>query len=728
MDLLRLHLRNFTSYSDVDVNLEHLHVVGLLGPNGSGKSSFIEAITWALYGMSSKGGRKEADNYVRVGENECQVVLDFLLGNTYRVERTWNKAQRRGRLVLYLLKDSEWIPQCKTAAETQEAIEKLLRMDYRTFTSTVISLQGQIGNFTSCTDQERKEILSSILGLDIWERMQNDIADALKSLDRDYQISSDELLRLESTLKEESIANSRLSEKTRMLEEVKNTCVYYEEQISVLTQEVSSLEASGQILADSKSKIEQVKEDYHKRRDDFERQISIIQSTIDWSNQQIEKINSRLERARSIVNNKQAIESGYTERLSIESRLASLGFLRQEFLSLVEEIDTVRSLEENIERIRNSVSLLDRVPCDREFQASCPLLSTALEELNQLRALLELKGERSSEELNKRRAALEVDINELESLQKRLAHLPTATDRDSMLQAELDIAECLSNLEQCSDHKESAIAELQKIYNQLDDEHKALERTVAELERQADELYVEYRRLDSKKQILERVKNSLLLERSRVEKLHQEVGALQQRMFDIKAAKALWKDKRLDLSIIQHKIVLHELLSRAMSKKRGVPALIVENAIPEITSLANQILERVTHGRFQINLETQVESKTTDTVQEVLKIFVMDDGVERPYQTFSGAQKFILDLSLRVAISKFLAHRSGTEIKILVIDEGFGALDDANLENIMDSIFEIAADFNKVFIVTHLLRLKDLMPQKIYFRESLDGTEIDVVS
>lgn len=37
----------------------------------------------------------------------------------------------------------------------------------------------------------------------------------------------------------------------------------------------------------------------------------------------------------------------------------------------------------------------------------------------------------------------------------------------------------------------------------------------------------------------------------------------------------------------------------------------------------------------------------------------------------------MVDLALRVALSKFLAHRAGAEIKLFVLDEGLGACDGA---------------------------------------------------
>ena len=58
----------------------------------------------------------------------------------------------------------------------------------------------------------------------------------------------------------------------------------------------------------------------------------------------------------------------------------------------------------------------------------------------------------------------------------------------------------------------------------------------------------------------------------------------------------------------------------ACSKKSGVPSFIVENAVPELASIANKVLDNMLDGRLQLRFDTQMETKTTKNLKEVLKI------------------------------------------------------------------------------------------------------------
>jgi exonuclease SbcC len=227
---------------------------------------------------------------------------------------------------------------------------------------------------------------------------------------------------------------------------------------------------------------------------------------------------------------------------------------------------------------------------------------------------------------------------------------------------------------------------------------------------------------------LGRLRQDLAGNRQREAELREQLGRLQQELADAERAAAEAETIRQRIATAQRQVQVYELLDQAAGKKSGVPALIVENAVPQIENLANDMLARMAGGRLAIRLDTQVEGKTTGTAQEVLRITVLDGGEERPYQTYSGAERFMVDLSLRIALSKFLAHRSGAEIKLLVLDEGLGALDSSNRPHVMAALQEAAREFSKVLVVTHIAELQDALPQRIEVTRGPNGSSITVVS
>ena len=66
----------------------------------------------------------------------------------------------------------------RTVRETQARIEQALRFDYETFINASFFLQGKADQFTQQNASRRKEVLGSILGLEVWEVYKARTADA----------------------------------------------------------------------------------------------------------------------------------------------------------------------------------------------------------------------------------------------------------------------------------------------------------------------------------------------------------------------------------------------------------------------------------------------------------------------------------------------------------------------------------------------------------------------
>ncbi|MGB1892009.1 MAG: AAA family ATPase [Candidatus Latescibacterota bacterium] len=156
---------------------------------------------------------------------------------------------------------------------------------------------------------------------------------------------------------------------------------------------------------------------------------------------------------------------------------------------------------------------------------------------------------------------------------------------------------------------------------------------------------------------------------------------------------------------------IYQTLDEAFGKD-GIQALIIESAVPQIETEANAILSRLTDNRIQISIESLRDLKTGGT-RETLDIKISDEIGERPYHLYSGGEAFRTNFALRIALSKVLAIRAGTQLRTLVIDEGFGTQDSTGIDQLVEAIQEISRDFDKVLIVTHLPELKKVFPVQI---------------
>jgi len=204
----------------------------------------------------------------------------------------------------------------------------------------------------------------------------------------------------------------------------------------------------------------------------------------------------------------------------------------------------------------------------------------------------------------------------------------------------------------------------------------------------------------------------------------QEEGAAMQ-MLDAVAAQSEKRTRRTaDLTALNEEISIYNQLREAFGKK-GLQAMIIESAIPEVEVEANRLLSRMSDGRMSLRLETQRE-KVTGGVAETLDIVISDELGGRAYEMYSGGEAFRANLALRIAISKLLARRAGAQLQTLVIDEGFGTQDAQGRQLLVEAINSIQGDFERILVITHIEELKDMFPARIDVVKTAGGSRVNI--
>ena len=215
----------------------------------------------------------------------------------------------------------------------------------------------------------------------------------------------------------------------------------------------------------------------------------------------------------------------------------------------------------------------------------------------------------------------------------------------------------------------------------------------------------------------------------RLRALEREAGerlvALRQQLLAIEAARRRKDELLARRDMLREELVLYTELRDAFGKN-GVPAMIIEAAIPELEIQTNELLARMTDGRMHIRFDTQRARKSGDGVIETLDILIGDELGTRDYDMFSGGEGFRINFALRVALSQFLARRAGARLQTLVIDEGFGSQDNVGRERLVEAISAIREEFDLILIVTHIDELREAFPAHIEIRKGVSGSEISV--
>lgn len=288
-------------------------------------------------------------------------------------------------------------------------------------------------------------------------------------------------------------------------------------------------------------------------------------------------------------------------------------------------------------------------------------------------------------------------IQQLSPRQQEFNELATAHDQQAHLR------EMIRTLEENRDHWQERLdrseEEIQTLTKELTEQ--------AGLLRRVQEQQVKVNKLQRTKTIAER-----------------RHGAARQKLEDAEKHAAKQPNvEKAHYAAIEERTV-YEQLSNAFGK-RGVQAMIIESAIPDIEAEANQLLSRMTNGRMSVSMVTQRELKSGNT-SETLDILIADENGERPYETFSGGEAFRVNFALRIALSKLLAHRAGTNLRTLVMDEGFGSQDAEGRERLIEAITSVQKDFDRIIVITHIEELKDAFPVRIEVVKSPLGSTVMV--
>ena len=175
---------------------------------------------------------------------------------------------------------------------------------------------------------------------------------------------------------------------------------------------------------------------------------------------------------------------------------------------------------------------------------------------------------------------------------------------------------------------------------------------------------------------------------------------------------------------------VHDELAVAFGP-RGVQALLIETALPELEDDANDLLGRMTNNEMTLRLETQRTTQAGNTV-ETLEVIIADILNTRAYEMYSGGEAFRINFALRIALSKLLARRAGSEVPVLFIDEGFGSQDEEGRERLIEAISALWNDpaFHDglILVITHIDDIRNQFDTRIDVVKTENGSRYSLAN
>jgi exonuclease SbcC len=181
-----------------------------------------------------------------------------------------------------------------------------------------------------------------------------------------------------------------------------------------------------------------------------------------------------------------------------------------------------------------------------------------------------------------------------------------------------------------------------------------------------------------------------------------------------------WRGQREDLS--RHERVTKRLT--VMLGRTGVQGYLLNRATVALERLANETLKKLSGGLLEVEIRNRPGRGGADELAIVARdLSCSGQMVEAVY--LSGSEKFRVCVAVAAAIGKYIGGLNS--ISSLIIDEGFGSLDEGGRDNMIAELRHLSTLLQRVIVVSHQPDFHDrtAFPHGYVLRRGVHGTEVE---
>lgn len=764
MRLTRIKLENFGSFQSGEIDLTSISAATVSGLNGHGKSTaFIDGPLWCLTGKC----RSSADDMMRLHTDFMSVSVDIELdGQTYFIQRNRSKKTKAGKSELVFVCNGNPIGG-QNLRETQEKIDQTFNCDYDLLVSTSFLVQGQADRFTGATPGERKAILAQVLKLNEYKDYKTLASKRAARIDSALDLTQKDLAGLQPLIEIEvemkqsldalmrvQESNTRILEKTtednKLKQQLLGKLQAKVESLLGIEQEVKQAQARRIACEENMKSIEAQKRKCQESRDK--------KAASDRAFHEVESLNASLQGKRTAVellakelNDKTAeIEQLQEKRekdqatlASVEKQFEALQVSKERILERHQH--KIKDLEEQLTRGTETAGILKVVPCWSELQEQCQFtikatevqksLPTINERLEILRALDPVEKElpNFSKDLafrleQKTNLSQRISLYDLEPLKKARSEMI-----DTSLQLGKRIQQIEKSLEaerkniipkEVLDAAEEGFYLFEEQLTKRNLEYQEFTKLWEEKKAKMSELIPTQEQILEVKRLLEEDEKVIAdIKKDQEVRLQQE-SEKKAKLLQIEEAKTKQSQLMKDLRELMADQLSIETLKRMYDV---IPVLLMEISVPLLEEATNTILEKISPSGMRVSIETQKALKSGG-VGETLDILVRDSFGQRPYENYSGGERFRLDLALRLGLSHLLMNRAGSKIETLIIDEGLGTLDLDGLTQLRECLSQLESSYKLILVISHVEEIKGTFPTTIEVEKVINKSDFKVLS
>jgi DNA repair exonuclease SbcCD ATPase subunit len=634
-------------------------IVGIFAPNASGKSSLFDALSFCIFDKTSR--TYIAKNILNNRKGNFYCKLHFQIEDVdYFIERRAkliNKGKNLKVDVSFWREDEGGIHSLngEQRRDTNSIIQQYLGT-YEDFVLTTLSLQGNNSLFIDKSQSERKEILAQFMGVDIFDKLYShaynenrDNASLIRKFKRDD--FTQQLADIQIDLKR--------AEAEYKLEEVS------------LTTAKEVVEKHNQKLISLNEKIVKVKSDNYSL-EELQNKKSTSETSLTELLSQRDKIQSKIgEFEETQIQLEEKIDSFDEDK--IDEGLAEYNEVGYE-LTLVEnniEKHLIKSESFN-ERKQHLDSHKYNEDCDICMENS----QTILEQKEKVESELEtIKSELS--DLENKQSELVSKRKELAPFELEYKKLNKLKEDENKVSRDINIL--INKLSTFETQEIKLNNELLQV-TQLIEDYLDNEKQINKNKELRDEIVDVRHKLGKSKQILSNSEADILV-------LNGSVSSL-------KNQKKTIEDRIDEVSKLEEQFGLYEYYLNALGKD-GVSYELISKALPMIEGEVNNILGQI----VEFGLQLEMDGKNVNAN-------IVYDDQKWSLEMCSGMERFISGLAIRIALINVC---NLPRPNFLVIDEGFGTLDNENLTSLYMLFAYLKTQFDFVMIISHIDSMRDVV-------------------
>ncbi|RUM47210.1 MAG: hypothetical protein DSY37_03255 [Hyperthermus sp.] len=398
MILEYLEISNVLSHRLTRVKLPE-GVIVVVGPNGAGKSSLVDAISYALFGVHSRGGgrRGEREPLIRLGSSSSRITIEFKVdGRRYRLLKVFGRSTPT-RASLYVL-DGSWKTLATSVRSVEAELARIMGVDPGLAAELFIVHQGEVERLLLDRDR-RLKVFNAMLGIKKMEKAHRELGTLIKLLERELRLKKsllNEALTHLSRLRKARSELERLEEEKRLLESRLKELAgelagreAVEREYNEVSRETARLEAA---VGSLRSELERLEEEAVR----LEAELKEIEDTIRESpaaslplEEILGKLDEAVELAARLASTREEISRGMRELEELEEKLkeySSLASLAREYEELQKRMTSLEEAARRyevarrwLEEKRKRISLLEerkRKIILTLRQTSAPVLGT----------------------------------------------------------------------------------------------------------------------------------------------------------------------------------------------------------------------------------------------------------------------------------------------------------------------------------------------------------------